>query len=108
MYQSIAITARAQLGEHLFRLSTACEGPDANQGEPTAGSDAAIDLTRKLVLTSVVLLVGPDSMVQLWFVTTAGLVFLVLYLAISPYRDQAAGRIQLAALVQLEFTYVSS
>ena len=56
----------------------------------------------------VVLLVGPDTMVQLWFVTTTGLVFLVLYLALSPYRDQAAGRIQLAALVQLEFTYVSS
>ena len=49
MYQSIAIAARAQLGERLFGLSTACEGPDANQGEPTAGSDAAIDLTRKLL-----------------------------------------------------------
>ena len=55
-----------------------------------------------------VLLVGPDTVVQLWFVTTTGLVFLVLFLALSPYRDQAAGRIQLAALVQLEFTYVSS
>ena len=93
----------------------------------------AVDLTRKLLLTSVallfgvrasvriraranpnpdpnqvVLLVGPDTVVQLWFVTTTGLIFLVLFLAISPYRDQAAGRIQLAALVQLEFTYVSS
>ena len=101
----------------------------------------AVDLTRKLLLTSVVLLVrvrvwvtvtvtvtvranpkpnpnrnpnqvvllvGPDTVVQLWFVTTTGLVFLVLFLAISPYRDQAAGRIQLAALVQLEFTYVST
>jgi len=97
----------------------------------------AVDLTRKLLLTSValqfrvrvrvgvrlrvrvganpnrdpnqvVLLVGPDTVVQLWFVTTTGLVFLVLFLALSPYRDKAAGRIQLAALVQLEFTYVSS
>ena len=101
----------------------------------------AVDLTRKLLLTSVVLLVrvrvwvtvtvtvtvranpkpnpnrnpnqvvllvGPDTVVQLWFVTTTGLVFLVLFLALSPYRDQAAGRIQLAAFVQLEFTYVSS
>ena len=68
----------------------------------------AVDLMRKLVLTSVVLLVGPDTLVQLWFVTTTGLIFLVLYLTISPYRDEAAGRIQLAALVQLEFTYVSS
>ena len=97
----------------------------------------AVDLTRKLLLTSValqfrvrgrvgvrlrvrvgsnpnrdpnqvVLLVGPDTVVQLWFVTTTGLVFLVLFLAVSPYRDEAAGRIQLASLVQLEFTYVSS
>ena len=97
----------------------------------------AVDLTRKLLLTSValqfrvrvrvgvrlrvrvganpnrdpnqvVLLVGPDTVVQLWFVTTTGLVFLVLFLALSPYRDEAAGRIQLASLVQLEFTYVSS
>ena len=47
-------------------------------------------------------------MPQLWFVTTTGLVFLVLFLALSPYRDEAAGRIQLAALVQLEFTYVAA
>ena len=68
----------------------------------------AVDLMRKLLLTSVVLLVGPDSVVQLWFVTTTGLAFLVLFLALSPYRDEAAGRIQLAALVQLEFTYVTA
>ena len=47
-------------------------------------------------------------MPQLWFVTTTGLVFLVLFLALSPYRDEAAGRIQIAALVQLEFTYVTA
>ena len=46
-----------------------------------------------------VLLVGPDTVVQLWFVTTTGLVFLVLFLALSPYRDQAAGRILLAAYI---------
>ena len=68
----------------------------------------AVDLTRKLLLTSVVLIVGPDSVLQLWFVTTTGLVFLVLFLALSPHRDEAAGRIQLAALVQLEFTYVTA
>ena len=67
-----------------------------------------VDLTRKLLLTSVVLLVGPDTVLQLWFVTATGLVFLVLFLALSPYRDEAAGRIQLAALVQLEFTYVAA
>ena len=68
----------------------------------------AVDLSRKLLLTSVVLLVGPDTVLQLWFVTATGLVFLVLFLALSPYRDVSAGRIQIAALVQLEFTYVTA
>ena len=48
----------------------------------------AVDLTRKLLLTSVVLLVGPDTVLQLWLVTATGLVFLVLFLALSPYRDE--------------------
>jgi hypothetical protein len=65
----------------------------------------AVDLTRKMLLTSLVLLVGTDTILQLWFATATGLVFLVLYLGLSPYRDQSSGRIQLAALVQLEFTY---
>ena len=68
----------------------------------------AVDLTRKLLLTSVVLLVGTDTLLQLWFATATGLFFLVLYLGLSPYRDVAAGRVQLAALVQLEFTYVTA
>ena len=32
----------------------------------------------------------------------------MLFLALSPYRDEAAGRIQIVALVQLEFTYVTA
>ena len=64
----------------------------------------AIDLTRKLMLTSVVLLVGQESILQIWFAAATGLAFLVLYIGLSPYRDEASGRIQLAALVQLEFT----
>ena len=68
----------------------------------------AVDLTRKLLLTSVVLLVGPETILQLWFAAATGLAFLVLYLGLSPYRDKASGRIQLAALVQLEFTYVTA
>ena len=64
----------------------------------------AVDLTRKLMLTSVVLLVGQESILQIWFAAATGLAFLVLYLGLSPYRDKASGRIQLAALVQLEFT----
>ena len=68
----------------------------------------AVDLTRKILLTSVVLLVGPDTILQLWFAAATGLAFLVLYIGLSPYRDEASGRIQLAALVQLEFTYVTA
>ena len=68
----------------------------------------AVDLTRKLLLTSVVLLVGPDTILQLWFAAATGLAFLVLYIGLSPYRDETSGRIQLAALVQLELTYVTA
>ena len=68
----------------------------------------AVDLTRKLLLTSVVLLFWPDTIFQIWFVTAVGLATLVLYLGLWPYRDQAAGMAQLAALVQLEFTYVTA
>jgi hypothetical protein len=67
----------------------------------------AVDLTRKLLLTSVVLLVGPDTILQLWFAAATGLTFLVLHIGFAPYQDEASGLIQLAALVQLEFTYVT-
>jgi hypothetical protein len=68
----------------------------------------AVDLTRKLMLTSVVLLVGVDTIWQLWFATAIGLVFLVLYQALKPYRDELSHRIQLAAMVQLEYTYMTA
>ena len=68
----------------------------------------AVDLTRKMLLTSVVLLVGTDTILQVWFAAATGLAFLVIYLAFAPYRDEAASRIQLAALVQLEFTYMTA
>ena len=60
------------------------------------------------MLTSVVLLVGRDSLLQLWFACGTGLCFLVLYLGLSPYRDESPSRIQLAALVQLEITYMTA
>ena len=60
------------------------------------------------MLTSVVLLVGRDSLLQLWFACGTGLCFLVLYLGLSPYRDESSSRIQLAALVQLEITYMTA
>ena len=37
--------------------------------------------------------VSPSISPQLWFVTATGLVFLVLFLAFAPYRDEVAGRI---------------
>ena len=48
----------------------------------------AVDLTRKLLLTSAILLVAPDSLWQLWFASTIGLVSIVFYLGLAPYRDQ--------------------
>lgn len=68
----------------------------------------AIELTRKFLLTSDVLLVYPDTLVQLWFVDVVGLIFLILYLGAAPYRDCSSSRIQVAALVQLEFTYITA
>tara|TARA_B110001452_G_scaffold164551_1_gene137268 strand:- start:678 stop:4919 length:4242 start_codon:yes stop_codon:yes gene_type:complete len=68
----------------------------------------AIELTRKFLLTSVVLFVYPESPVQLWFVDVVGLIFLILYLGAAPYRDQSSSRLQVVALVQLEFTYITA
>ena len=45
------------------------------------------------MLTSVVLLVGQESILQIWFAAATGLAVLVLYLGLSPYRDEASGRI---------------
>ena len=54
------------------------------------------------------LLVAPGSLVQLWFIDVVGLIFLILYLGAAPYRDRIASRVQVAALVQLEFTYITA
>ena len=68
----------------------------------------AVDLTRKLLLTSVVLLAWPATLQQLWFAAATGLAFIVLYVGLDPYRDKRVGRIQTVALVQLELTYVTA
>ena len=48
------------------------------------------------MLTSVVLLVYPDTLVQLWYVDVVGLIFLILYLGAAPYRDSSSSRIQVS------------
>lgn len=68
----------------------------------------AIELTRKFLLSSFVLFIYPESPVQLWFVDVVGLIFLILYLGAAPYRDQSSSRLQVVALVQLEFTYITA
>ena len=68
----------------------------------------AVEQLRKFMLTSLVLLVFPESLVQLWYIDVVGLIFLILYLGAAPYRDAWPSKVQVAALVQLEFTYITA
>ena len=54
------------------------------------------------------LVVFPDTLVQLWYIDVVGLIFLILYLGAAPYRDSWPSKVQVAALVQLEFTYITA
>ena len=68
----------------------------------------AIEQLRKFLLTSLVLVVFPDTLVQLWYIDVVGLIFLILYLGAAPYRDSWPSKVQVASLVQLEFTYITA
>ena len=54
------------------------------------------------------LVVFPDTLVQLWYIDVVGLIFLILYLGAAPYRDSWPSKVQVASLVQLEFTYITA
>lgn len=55
----------------------------------------------QLLLTSVVLLVDPDSKVQLWFGMGISVSMAVLTIKLAPYRDLLPGLIQAAAMLQV-------
>jgi hypothetical protein len=68
----------------------------------------SVDMLRKLLLTSVVLIVEPDTRVQLWFGLIVSMSFASMTIALKPYRDQIPGMIQVAAQLQVAFTYAAA
>ena len=67
-----------------------------------------IDLLRKLVLTSIVLLVDPNTKTQLWFGLVSSVAFCCLTIQLAPYRDTVPGLLQMAAQLQVVFNYSSA
>ena len=67
----------------------------------------SIDLLRKFVLTGVIMIFFPQSMVQLWFGAVVSLAALLLHLKLQPFRDKFCGNVQAAVHLQLLFTCVS-
>ena len=68
----------------------------------------AIEMIRKFLLTSVVLVVDPNSRVQLWFGLVFSIAFVLLTTALRPYRDLLPGTVQVAAQVQIVFNYCAA
>ena len=67
----------------------------------------SLEVLRKYFLTSAVLVIKPDSSVQIYLGLMACLTFALLVVACQPYADPIAGRVQMLALTQLCFTYMS-
>ena len=68
----------------------------------------AADLVRKLLLTSVVLLVAPGTRVQLWFGLLVSVAATLAMVAIKPYRDPVCQGLQTAAMLQVTFDYITA
>jgi hypothetical protein len=68
----------------------------------------SVDMLRKLLLTSVVTVVDPNTMVQLWFGLIVSIAFVVVTVLLRPYRDLLPGLVQVAALLQVAFNFCSA
>ena len=68
----------------------------------------SIDLLRKFLLASVVLVVAPNTKVQLWFGLVAAMVAVLVCGKLEPYRSLFCQRLQFAALLQVLFTYMTA
>lgn len=66
----------------------------------------SVDLIRKLLLTAVVLVVAPKSVLQLLFGTIVTLLACLLYLRLLPYQDAICNAVQSASLVAQVITYI--
>ena len=68
----------------------------------------SLEMVRKWLLTCVVLVVVPyDSLLQVYFGLLVCVVSVLLVAVHQPYSDPLCGRVQLLALAQLTFTYMS-
>ena len=68
----------------------------------------AADLLRKLLLTSIVLLVAPGTRVQIWFGLLVSMVATITTIAIKPYADPLCQRLQSIATLQIAFDYITA
>lgn len=67
-----------------------------------------IDLIRKLLLASLILLIWPGTQLQICVGAILAGCFVVVLVRLDPYRDTMCGHVQLAAHLQVLFTYVTA
>lgn len=65
-----------------------------------------VDMLRKFLLTSVVLIVGPRTTVQIWFGLLMSTIATLVVVKVEPYVDVLCGRLQTAATMQIMFNYM--
>ena len=68
----------------------------------------SVDLLRKFMQASVVSVVSPNTRVQIWFGLVIAVSAAVVFAAATPYRDAVCRKVQLAALLQVAFTYTAA
>ena len=68
----------------------------------------SVEMLRKFLLTSVVLVVAPNTRVQLWFGLVVSVSFAILTSTLRPYRDPLPALVQMLALLQVVFDYASA
>jgi len=67
----------------------------------------SLDIFRKYLLTSVVLVIENDTLFQVYFGLVVCICFALLVARHQPYASPLHGRVQMLALTQLAFTYMS-
>lgn len=68
----------------------------------------SVEMLRKFLLTSLVLIIAPNTRVQLWFGLIVSFAFAILTNTLRPYRDPLPALVQTLALLQVAFDYASA
>ena len=68
----------------------------------------SVDMLRKLLCSSVVVVAYQGYDVQLWIATLLAVFFLVLYMVVQPYRDPVCAHVQTIAMAHLVLLYPSA